>query len=137
MTMKYAITLTKEDDGYVVTFPDLPIVTQGDSIEEAQAMANDALDECLAGYINDGEDIPTARSKGKHYAYPSTRMMLRVLLYTEMRKQRVTPVQLAKRLGWKHPQAYRLLDADRRTDIGQFDQAFAALGRHIEVYTAA
>ena len=131
--MKYAVTLIAEEEGYVVTFPDLPIVTEGDSEEEALVMAEDALDECLAGYIADGMDIPPAAAKGKHYAYPSPRMAMRALLYMEMRQQKVTPLQLARKLGWKHPQAYRLLDADRRTDIGQFEQAFAVLGKHIEV----
>ena len=38
----------KEDGGFVVTFPDIPeAITQGDSIEEALAMALEALETAL------------------------------------------------------------------------------------------
>lgn len=131
--MKYALTLTEEDGGYVVTSPDLPIVTEGDSLQHALDMASDAIDEALAGYMADGDDIPLPTSKGKHYASPSLRMTLRVQLYTEMRKQKITPVGLAKRIGWPHAQAYRLFKPTVKTDIGQFELAFAALGKHIEL----
>jgi len=66
----YAVKLTpdKRDGGYVVTCRDMPeIITQGDTVEEAVAAATDALEEAVAGRIDDKRDIPvpTARRRGE------------------------------------------------------------------------
>lgn len=48
-----------EDGGYTVKVPALPgCVTQGDSLEEAIAMAKDAIALYLASLIADGEPVP-------------------------------------------------------------------------------
>jgi predicted RNase H-like HicB family nuclease len=48
-----------EEGGYVVTCPALPaVVTQGETLEEARAMAADAIHLVLQGLIEDGEPIP-------------------------------------------------------------------------------
>lgn len=48
-----------EEGGYMVTVPSLPgIVTQGDDLEEARAMAEDAIQCHLAGLAKDGDPIP-------------------------------------------------------------------------------
>jgi antitoxin HicB len=45
--------------GYVVTFPALPgLVTEGETLEEARAMAADALRCYLKGHIEDDLPIP-------------------------------------------------------------------------------
>lgn len=51
------------DDGtYTVTVPALPgIVTQGDSIDEAIAMAKDAIALHIEGLIAHGEPVPEER----------------------------------------------------------------------------
>lgn len=49
------------EDGYTVTFPDLPgCITEGDTIEKALTMAKDALELHLYGLEADGEEIPIA-----------------------------------------------------------------------------
>ena len=53
------IILTPEDDGYVVTVPSLPgCVTQGDTIEEAIAMAKEAIELFNETLEEMGEEIP-------------------------------------------------------------------------------
>ena len=48
-----------EEGGYTVTVPALPgIVTEGDTIEEAIAMARDAITLHIEGMIADGEPVP-------------------------------------------------------------------------------
>lgn len=48
-----------EEGGYTVTFPDLPgIVTEGDNIDEAVAMAKEALALHILGMERDGDRIP-------------------------------------------------------------------------------
>ena len=51
--MKYPAKITPDEDGFIVDFPDLPgCLTQGDTIEEAQANAAEALSGYLAS-VND------------------------------------------------------------------------------------
>ncbi len=48
-----------EEGGYVVTCPALPgLVTEGDTLEEARRMANDALKAYLESLQKDGLPIP-------------------------------------------------------------------------------
>lgn len=56
----YAVVITPNDpDGYLVTCPALPgVVTQGDSFDDARAMAADAITCHLRSMIEDGLPIP-------------------------------------------------------------------------------
>jgi predicted RNase H-like HicB family nuclease len=48
-----------EEDGYIVRVPALPgLITEGDSFEEARAMARDAIKGYLESLAKDGEPIP-------------------------------------------------------------------------------
>lgn len=48
-----------EEGGYVVTIPALPgCITQGDTFEEAKAMAKDAIEGYIAVLKEDKEPIP-------------------------------------------------------------------------------
>ena len=51
-----------EEEGYTVTVPALPgCVTQGETIEEAIAMAKDAIRLYIETLIADGEPVPQER----------------------------------------------------------------------------
>ncbi|HEV7892629.1 MAG TPA: type II toxin-antitoxin system HicB family antitoxin [Pyrinomonadaceae bacterium] len=56
----YTVVITPNDpDGYLVTCPALPgLVTQGDTFDEARAMAADAIACHLESIIEDGLPIP-------------------------------------------------------------------------------
>ena len=56
----YTVIITPNDpDGYLVTCPALPgVVTQGDTFDEARAMAADAITCHLESMIEDGLPIP-------------------------------------------------------------------------------
>jgi len=52
-----------EEGGYIVTCPALPgLVTEGDTLEEARAMAADAIRAYLESLQRDGEPIPPDKS---------------------------------------------------------------------------
>ena len=56
----YPAIFTKEKKGYSVTFYDIEnINTQGDNLEEAITMAQDALGLYITDIIEDGKEIPT------------------------------------------------------------------------------
>lgn len=53
-----------EPDGYLVTCPALPgLVTEGDALDEAYAMAKDPVQACLASLIKYDEPIPNDKEK--------------------------------------------------------------------------
>jgi antitoxin HicB len=61
---QYTIILDpdSEEGGYTVTVPALPgCVTQGETIEEAIAMAKDAIHLYIETLIADGEPVPQER----------------------------------------------------------------------------
>jgi antitoxin HicB len=60
----FTVVLTPDvTGGYVVTCPALPgLVTEGDTLEEARAMASDAIRGYLESLQKDGEPIPMDQS---------------------------------------------------------------------------
>ena len=60
MRYSYKVLLTKEEEGgYMVTVPALPgCITQGDNIEEAMAMAQEAIELYIEELQARGEKIP-------------------------------------------------------------------------------
>lgn len=60
MKLYYPALFIPYENGYTVEFPDLPgCVTQGDSLEDAFEMAEDAACGWILTSIEDGEDIPS------------------------------------------------------------------------------
>ncbi|MDT7541192.1 MAG: antitoxin HicB [Acidobacteriota bacterium] len=62
--LNYKVVMTPDETGgYVVTCPALPgLVTEGDTLEEARAMAADAIKGYLESLKQDGEPIPMDNS---------------------------------------------------------------------------
>jgi antitoxin HicB len=63
---EYAYSILLEPDptegGYTVTVPALPgVVTQGETMEEAIAMAKEAIQCHIEGLLADGEPVPEER----------------------------------------------------------------------------
>lgn len=68
-----------EEGGYVVTCPALPgLVTEGDTLEEARAMARDAIRAYLESLRKDGQPIPA----DKKLALDPVKEEIRVALKT-------------------------------------------------------
>ena len=60
MKASYTVIFDQGDDGYTVTVPALPgLVTEGRTLDEARAMALDAIRCYLESLRKDGEPIPT------------------------------------------------------------------------------
>ncbi|MFC5736957.1 type II toxin-antitoxin system HicB family antitoxin [Sinirhodobacter huangdaonensis] len=136
--LQYPITIEPDGDGYLVTCPDLPEVTSdGDTIAEAIANGADAVEEALAGRLDDFEDIPHPGTSGNAVAYVSSLIGLKVLLAWGLREQGLTRADLTRATGWHRNQVDRLFDPRHATRLDQFDAAFAAIGKRIEAQTAA
>ncbi|WP_366654460.1 type II toxin-antitoxin system HicB family antitoxin [Fodinicurvata sp. EGI_FJ10296] len=133
----YPCTIKADPDGgFRIRFPDIPeAISEADTRNEVNAMAVDALIAALSFYIDARETLPEPSPAQADQvlvgAPPLTAAKL--ALYQAMREQRVTNVELARRLGVSETVVRRLLDLDHRSHIGQLDQALSALGRRMVV----
>jgi antitoxin HicB len=129
----YPIKLTRDrkDGGYVVSCRDIPeAITQGDTIEQALAEAEGALQAAIEGRMEDGLDIPTP-SRPKHgerrVAAPIT-TALKAAVYISMREQGISKSELARRMRVHEKEARRMLDPHQQTKVPTLERALAVLG---------
>lgn len=136
--MAYPVKMTadKESGGFVVTFPDIPeAITQGETVEEALKMAQDALETALDFYFDDRRPIPApSRAKrGQRLVTLPVSIEAKVLLLNEMIRQRVRPAELARRLRTTPQVVNRLVNLRYVSRIDGIASAMAALGKSLEV----
>lgn len=137
----YAVKLTpdKRDGGYVVTCRDMPeVITQGDTVEEAMVEAADALEEAVAGRIDDKRDIPvpTAKKRGERIVSVPPSMALKAAVYLAVRDAGISNSELARRLRLDEKEARRILDPHHPTKLPRIEAALAALGRQVRMELA-
>ena len=137
MIYAYPCQLTlDEDGGLVATFPDVPeAITGGRNRGEAMAMAEDALATALAGYVHEKWDIPApSEAADDQVSVPvPTVVAAKLALYTAMRAQRITKVELAERLGVSESAVRKLVNPDHRSHMSQVQKALRAVGRSLKV----
>ena len=142
----YRIELTPDDNGtLLVTCPLLPEVTSfGDGVEDAKRHAVDAIDEALAARVAAGADIPveTDETTGRDRDPASLvrvplQSAIKTLLHIACRSAGVSRAELARRLEWHREQVDRLFRFDHATRLDQFDAAFGALGRALDLELAS
>ncbi|MDR2925881.1 MAG: type II toxin-antitoxin system HicB family antitoxin [Azoarcus sp.] len=139
--MKFPVTLApdEEDSGFVVTFPDIPeAITQGETEDEALAMAQEALETALEFYFEDKRAVPepSRPARGQPVVELPASLSAKVLLLNEMLAQNVRPAELARRLNTTPQTVNRLTDLQHVTRIDGIEAALRALGRHLEVRLA-
>jgi len=133
----------REAGGYVVTFPDFSFgVTQGESLEEAMAMAADLLKILIADRIERNLDLPSpSKRRSRHYRLVSLPALqdAKAMLYQAWRASGFRKADLARRLGIPKSNIDRLFDLDHHSRLEQLEGAFGALHRKvvIEIRTAA
>ena len=136
--MKFPVTLTPDegDGGFVVTFPDIPeAITQGETKEEALAMAQEALETALEFYFEDKRTVPAPSKarRGQDVVELPASLSAKILLLNEMLAQNVRPAELARRLGTSPQEINRLTNLRHTTRIDGIDAALRALGRYLEM----
>ena len=135
MQYVYPCVLTPEDEGgFFVSFPDVPeALTGGDNRAEALAMAEDALAAALGMYVKEREDIPvpSIAVAGQALVAVPTIVAAKLALYTAMRRQSISKVALAERLGLSEGAVRKLCDPDHRSHIGTVEDALRAVGRSL------
>jgi antitoxin HicB len=124
-----------EAGGFVVTFPDLPGVTQGDTMEEARANAAEALALALTFYTEKNQDLPVP-GKVKRGMLPvrvSALNEAKFGLYSALRAAGIHQAELARRMGCQRNEVARLLDISHRSRLDQIENALKAIGKRLVV----
>ena len=139
--LAYPVTLTPEKGpgGYVVTFRDIPeAITQGETIEEALAMAAEALESAMDFYFDDRRPVPmpSPAKRHQHLVELPASLTAKVLLLNEMIRQQVRPAELARRLGTTPQAVNRLTNLRHASKIDGIATAMKALGKTLELRAA-
>jgi antitoxin HicB len=136
MRYAYPYELTAQaEGGFTVTFPDVrEAITQGESEEEAAAMAEDALVAALSFYTDNAEPLPRPSPvRGRKLARVPPLVAAKLALHDVMLAAGVSNVVLARRLGVDEKIVRRLRDPLHKSRIDQIDAALRSLGKRIEV----
>src|SRR6516165_8091963 len=111
-----------EEGGFVVTFPGFSFgVTQGDTEEEAQKMASDALALIIESYIERNQPLPAPPARrrptwrgqgrrgnlgrGRRYrpVHLPAMQMAKIELYRKFTASGISKAELARRMGISKP----------------------------------
>ena len=125
------------EGGFVVTFPDFDWgITQGDTEQEAQEMATDAIRTMIQEHIRKGEEVPRpSKPRGRKYRIIHLAALdaAKAELYSAFRASGLKKVELARRLGIPKTTVDRLFDLDHHSRLDHIEAAFAALGKRLAV----
>jgi len=134
--LAYPVELTPDGKFLMVTFPDIPEAnSQGDSVEDALKMAADALETALDFYFDAGRPVPAPSKpkRGQHMVELRASVAAKVLLLNEMLRQKIRPVELARRLQTTPQEVNRLTNIRHTSRIDGIAHALKALGKTMEI----
>jgi antitoxin HicB len=123
------------EGGFTVIFPDVPeAITQGETPEEAAAMAEDALLSALSFYTDNGERLPRASPpQGRAIACIPALAAAKLALHEAMIEAGVSDAALALRLGTDAQAVRRLRDPLRQSRIGEIEAALRMIGKRLGI----
>ena len=114
MIYAYPCELVTDDRGALVaTFPDVPeAITGANGRPEALHLAADALAAALAGYVQDGRDIPEPSEPADRQELVAVDAVTaaKLSIYSAMRAQGISEAELARRIGASAPAVRKLTD---------------------------
>ena len=141
MRFTYPARLQPDSTGeLIVSFRDLPeCLTSGADEAEALAEAADALEEAIAGRIDDAEriPIPSARRSGEHHVAVPAGTAAKAALALALADSGLSRVALAQRLGVDEKVVRRMLDPRHRTAVARIEAALRMLGQTLVIETRA
>jgi len=133
MQLVYAAKFARTaPDEIVVSFRDIPeCLTSGVDERDAFAEATDALEEAIAGRIDDDESIPvpTAPQADEREIAVPPGMAAKAALALALRRSGMTCNALARSLGIHEKAVRRMLNPRHDTAVGQINDAMRALGK--------
>ena len=125
-----------DEGGYTVTFRDIPeAITQGDTLEEAEAMARDALITAMDFYFEDGRAVPapSKAAKGERLVALPLSVAAKVALLNARLESGARPADVARTMGIKPQEMTRVFDLKHPTKIDTIAAALAAMGYELDL----
>jgi antitoxin HicB len=132
----YPAVFEQEEHTIVVHFPDIPeAITFGIGMDDARFMAQDAVTTALDFYFDDMRAIPMPSpvKEGQIAISLDETASMKVMLHNEMVKQHVIKAELARRMNIAPQHIKRLLNPKVPTKLTTLSEAFAALGKRLEI----
>ena len=134
--LSYPAHIVKEDDAFLVTFPDLEnVATFGSTIEEALQNAEDALNGCLASDFERNFSIPEPSNiagEGIHTITVAPHVAVAIML----RKLRAdtSQVEIARKLNIAY-QVYQRLENPRKANptLKTLEKIARVFGKRVEL----
>ena len=104
----------------------------------AVATAADALEEAIAGRIDDRREIPapSAPRRGERMVSVPPSMALKAVVYLAVQDAGISNSELARRMKLDEKEARRILDPHHPTRLSKIEEALSVLGRHVELALA-
>ena len=137
--LSYPARLTRDGDGFMVSFPDIPeALTGAPSREQALDMAADALTTAMDFYFEDRRPVPppSAPKRGQVVIDLPPSVGAKVLLLNEMLVQGTRPADLARLMNVRPQEVNRLTTLRHPTKIDTVAAALRALGKRLELSLA-
>lgn len=135
MRYVYPVTVERDEDGrYVARAPDVPeALTDGATREDALRDMSEALGAALAGYANEGRELPepSETAAGDYLVPVAPLVAAKLALRAAMREEGVSNVGLAQRLGLSEGAVRRLVDPDHASRLDGVVAGLAALGHSL------
>ena len=126
----------KTNSGYVVTFRDIPEAsTEGPDLVSALDNAADALSTAMEFYFEDRREVPlpSRERKGESLVSLPASLSAKIMLLNAMLKERVTPAELARKLGTSPQAVTRIIDLRHATKIDTIADALRVLGKKMVI----
>lgn len=134
--MLYPASIKKDDNGYCVTFRDIPeAITCGDDWDDAVLMAEDALLTAMDFYFEDHRQVPmpSALQDDEVMISLPASVWAKVLLLNTMLEQNISNVELARRIDVKPQEIQRIANLEHSTKIDTIARALFALGKRLQL----
>ncbi|WP_037587564.1 type II toxin-antitoxin system HicB family antitoxin [Stenoxybacter acetivorans] len=135
--MYYPAKFSQEDNGYTVTFRDIPeAITCGDDLTDARAMAADALLTAMDFYFEDRRTVPMPSvqlQKGEEWVALPASAWAKVLLLNELVHQNISNSELARRLSTRPQDVQRIVNLHHATKIDTLAEALQQLGLRLNL----
>jgi antitoxin HicB len=134
--MIYYAKITKSDNAFLVSFPDLPnINTYGDDFDDALKNATEALNACLETDFERGFSLPEATNyKGKNMMAISVQPHIEIAYSLRKLRKGKSQISIAHELGISY-QAYQKLENPRKCNptIKTLEKISNAFGRKLQI----
>jgi antitoxin HicB len=134
--LAYPAHIEKQDDGYLVSFPDLEnVMTYGATIEEALHNAEEALNGCIESDFERNFVIPSpsAVSEKKEYYVPVAPHIAVAIMLRTLRADR-PQTEVARQLNISY-QVYQRLENPRKANptVKTLEKIARVFGKRIEL----